>query len=171
MSLDVFRGLTVFLMILVNSSGPGSFAQLQHSAWNGWTLTDLVFPFFLFITGVSLAFSLASRLNANASRSGAGPSGTARPEVAPGNPSRLHLLPHILRRSAIIFAIGLLINGFPYYHLATWRIAGVLQRIALCYLAASVLYLWTGARTRWAVIAGLLTGYWLLMRLCSGREW
>ena len=69
---------------------------------------------------------------------------------APGNSSRLHLLPHILRRSAIIFAIGLLINAFPYYHLATWRIAGVLQRIALCYLAASVLYLWTGMRTRWA---------------------
>ena len=154
MSLDIFRGLTIFLMIVVNCSGPGSFAQLQHSEWNGWTLTDLVFPFFLFITGVSLTFSFASRLNAP--RSNAAP--------AAGNPSRLRLLPHILRRSAIIFAIGLLINGFPYYHLATWRIAGVLQRIALCYLAASVLYLWTGARTRWAIIAALLVGYWLLMR-------
>ena len=78
--------------------------------------------------------------------------------------SRLHLLPHILRRSAIIFAIGLLINAFPYYHLGTWRIAGVLQRIALCYLAASLLYLWTGTRTRWAIIAALLIGYWLLLR-------
>jgi predicted acyltransferase len=161
MSLDVFRGLTVFLMILVNSSGPGSFAQLQHSDWNGWTLTDLVFPFFLFITGVSLAFSLASRLNRQASH---GPSCAAPREAMPGNSSRLRLLPHIVRRSAIIFALGLAINGFPYYHLASWRIAGVLQRIALCYLAASVLYLWTGARTRWAIIAALLTGYWLLMR-------
>ena len=67
MSLDVFRGLTIFLMIVVNCSGPGSFAQLQHSEWNGWTLTDLVFPFFLFITGVSLTFSFASRLNASRS--------------------------------------------------------------------------------------------------------
>jgi predicted acyltransferase len=152
MSLDVFRGLTIFLMILVNSSGVGSFAQLQHSAWNGWTLTDLVFPFFLFITGVSLTFSFASRLDASPLN------------ASERDPSRLHLLPHILRRSAIIFAIGLLINAFPLYHLATWRVAGVLQRIALCYLAASVLYLWTGVRTRWAVIAALLIGYWLLMR-------
>jgi predicted acyltransferase len=149
-SLDVFRGLTILLMIIVNTSGAQSFSQLQHSAWNGWTLTDLVFPFFLFITGVSLTFSLGSRLDAS-----------------PLNASRLTLLPHILRRSAIIFAIGLLINAFPHYHLATWRIPGVLQRIALCYLAASVLYLWTGARTRWAVIAALLLGYWLLMRFVA----
>lgn len=152
MSLDVFRGLTILLMIVVNASGVGSFVQLQHSAWNGWTLTDLVFPFFLFITGVSLTFSFASRINA------------PRPDSSPRDPSRLSLLPHILRRSAIIFAIGLLINAFPHYHLATWRIPGVLQRIALCYLVGSVLYLWTGARTRWAVIAALLVGYWLLMR-------
>jgi predicted acyltransferase len=144
MSLDVFRGLTILLMIVVNASGEGSFVQLQHSAWNGWTLTDLVFPFFLFITGVSLTFSFSSRLK--------------------GDESRLELLPHILRRSAMIFAIGLLINAFPRYHLASWRIPGVLQRIALCYLAGSVLYLWTGVRTRWAVIGGLLVGYWLLMR-------
>jgi predicted acyltransferase len=144
MSLDIFRGLTILLMIIVNSADAASFAQLQHSEWNGWTLTDLVFPFFLFITGVSLTFSFASRLE--------------RDE------SRLHLLLHILRRSAIIFAIGLLINAFPYYHLSTWRVAGVLQRIALCYLVASVLYLWTGVRTRWIVITALLVGYWLLMR-------
>lgn len=144
MSLDVFRGLTIFLMIVVNSSGPESFAQLQHSAWNGWTFTDLIFPFFLFITGISLTFSFASRLE--------------RAE------SRAHLLLHILRRSAIIFAIGLLINGFPYYDLSTWRVAGILQRIALCYLAASLLYLWAGVRTRWAVIAMLLAGYWFLLR-------
>jgi predicted acyltransferase len=154
MSLDVFRGLTICLMIVVNSSGAQSFAQLQHSAWNGWTLTDLVFPFFLFITGVSLTFSLASRINA-----------AHLDAPSPRNSEfRLRLLPHILRRTVIIFAIGLLINAFPYYHLATWRIAGVLQRIALCYLAGSVLYLWTSVRTRWVVIAALLIGYWLLMR-------
>jgi predicted acyltransferase len=149
MSLDVFRGLTIFLMIIVNCCGPGSFTQLQHSEWNGWTLTDLVFPFFLFITGVSLTFSFASRVNAS---------------LLQHNQARLHLLAHIVRRSAIIFTIGLLINAFPYYHLSTWRIPGVLQRIALCYLAGSVLYLWTSARTRWAAIAALLVGYWLLMR-------
>jgi predicted acyltransferase len=149
LSLDVFRGLNIFIMIVVNCCGPGSFVQLQHSAWSGWTLTDLVFPFFLFITGVSLTFSFASRLEGS-------------PQERAD--ARLRLLPHILRRSATIFAIGLLINAFPYYHLATWRIAGVLQRIAVCYLAGSVLYLWSGARVRWAVIAGLLVGYWILMR-------
>ena len=134
-------------MIVVNNGNGPSFAQLDHSAWNGCTLTDLVFPWFLFIAGVSIPFAFASRL---------------RP--AQSADSRLALLPHILRRSAIIFALGLLINGFPSYHLATLRFAGVLQRIAFCYLAASILYLWTGVRTRWGIIAALLLGYWLLMR-------
>jgi predicted acyltransferase len=149
LSLDVFRGVNILIMIVVNCCGPGSFAQLQHSEWNGWTLTDLVFPFFLFITGVSLTLSFASRLH-----------GSADERVG----LRLRLLPHIVRRAAIIFALGLLINAFPHYHLASWRIPGVLQRIALCYLAGSLLYLWCGARTRWAVIAALLVGYWILMR-------
>jgi len=148
-SLDVFRGLTILLMIVVNASGAGSFPQLLHSPWNGWTLTDLVFPFFLFITGVSLTFSFASRI---------------KPSQESASSAHSRLLPHIIRRSVIIFAIGMLINAFPYYHLATWRIPGVLQRIALCYLAASLLYLWTGVRTRWAIVAALLVGYWILMR-------
>jgi len=146
LSLDVFRGFNILVMIVVNCCGPGSFSQLQHSAWNGWTLTDLVFPFFLFISGVSIA--LSSRLQQEASSASA----------------RLRLVPSILRRAAIIFAIGLLINAFPYYRLATWRIPGVLQRIAICYLIGSLLYLFTSARTRWAVIAGLVVGYWVLMR-------
>ena len=149
MSLDVFRGLNILIMIVVNCCGPGSFRQLQHSAWNGCTLTDLVFPFFLFITGVSLTYSFAARLQ-----------GTTVERAD----ARWRLLPHIVRRAATIFVIGLLINAFPHYHLATWRIPGVLQRIALCYLVGSVLYLWSGTRARWAVIAGLLVGYWLLMR-------
>jgi predicted acyltransferase len=199
LSLDVFRGFNILIMIVVNCCGPGSFVQLQHSAWNGWTLTDLVFPFFLFITGVSLTFSFAGRLQ------GGSPAGTGQPMAlrsqtltgtgqpmalrsqtlagtgqpmalrsqtlaGTGQPMALRsqthwrLLPHIVRRAATIFAIGLLINAFPHYHLATWRIPGVLQRIALCYLVGSVLYLWSGARTRWAVIAALLVGYWILMR-------
>ena len=150
LSLDVFRGFNIMVMIVVNCCGPGSFIQLQHSAWNGCTLTDLVFPFFLFISGVSIAFS--SRLQRSASTASA----------------RLHLVPSILRRAAIIFVIGLLINAFPYYRLATWRIPGVLQRIAICYLIGSLLFLFAGARTRWGVIAALLVGYWALMRCGPG---
>jgi predicted acyltransferase len=130
-------------MIIVNNGSHPGFAPLEHAEWNGWTLTDLVFPFFLFITGASLTFSFASRLS---------------------DSSRRAQLPHILRRAAIIFAIGLAINAYPYYTLAVWRIPGVMQRIALCYLAASVLYLWTAARTRWAIIVALLIGYWIAMR-------
>ena len=144
LSLDVFRGLTVCFMIIVNNGSHPGFAPLEHAEWNGWTLTDLVFPFFLFITGASLTFSFASRLS---------------------DSSRRAQLPHILRRAAIIFAIGLAINAYPYYTLAVWRIPGVMQRIAICYLAASVLYLWTATRTRWAIIAALLVGYWIAMRL------
>jgi predicted acyltransferase len=149
LSLDVFRGFTILLMLVVNDGNGHSFAQLDHAAWNGWTLTDLVFPFFLFIAGVSIPFAFARRVQGDAAERGNW---------------RLGLLPHILRRAAIIFALGLLINGFPHYHLASLRIAGVLQRIAVCYVAGSVLYLWTGVRTRWAVIGGLLGGYWILMR-------
>lgn len=144
LSLDVFRGLTVAFMIIVNNGDSHSFSQLLHANWNGWTATDLVFPFFLFITGVSLTFSFSTRVRA--------------PQ------HRLGQLPHILRRTAIIFVLGLLINAFPHYHLATWRIPGVLQRIALCYCFASILYLWSGTRTRLAVIAALLIGYWIAMR-------
>ena len=150
LSLDVFRGLTICLMIIVNNGTGKGFAQLEHADWNGCTLTDLVFPFFLFITGVSLTFSFSSRLGS-----------TSRSAAAA---SRLAQLPHIFRRAAIIFAIGLLINAYPHYSLAVWRIPGVLQRIALCYLTASILYLWTGSRTRFAIIAALLVGYWILMR-------
>ena len=144
LSLDVFRGLTICFMIIVNNGSHRGFPPLEHAKWNGWTLTDLVFPFFLFIIGTSLTFSFASRLE------DAG--------------SRRAQLPHILRRAAIIFAIGLLLNAYPHYLLAVWRIPGVLQRIALCYVAASVLYLWTSPRTRWAIIAALLVGYWIAMR-------
>jgi predicted acyltransferase len=146
-SLDFFRGLTIAAMILVNDNGDESAAYwpLKHSAWNGWTPTDLVFPFFVFIVGVSMVFSFASRLKRGESRS--------------------HLMLHSVRRAAILFALGVVLNGFPnHYHAATIRIEGVLQRIALCYLAATVLVLWTGVRGRWAAIGVCLIGYWALMR-------
>lgn len=144
-SLDVFRGATIAGMILVNNPGNDSaYAPLDHAQWNGWTPTDLIFPFFLFIVGVSLVLSFQSRLQKGE--------------------SKRTLLLHTLRRSVIIFLIGLFLNGFPYFHLSTWRVAGVLQRIALCYLAAAVITLYSETRGIWAWIAGLLIGYWISMR-------
>lgn len=144
-SLDVFRGATIAAMILVNNPGNGaSYWPLRHANWNGWTPTDLIFPFFLFIVGVSLVLSFQSRLRR-------------------GDSTR-SLVWHALKRSLIIFAIGLLLNGLPSFHLATWRIPGVLQRIALAYFAAAVMVLYCKTRTRALLIAGLLAGYWLLMR-------
>jgi predicted acyltransferase len=144
-SLDIFRGATIAAMILVNNPGNDqAYAPLNHAQWNGWTPTDLVFPFFLFIVGVSLTLSFRSRLE----RGG----------------SRRSLLLHTLRRSAIIFFIGLILNGFPHFNLANWRVAGVLQRIALAYLAASAITLYFETRGIIAWTVALLAGYWLLMR-------
>src|SRR5271165_5799842 len=144
-SLDVFRGATIAAMILVNNPGNEfSYAPLNHAEWNGWTPTDLIFPVFLFIVGVSLTLSYRARIE----RGG----------------SRHTLLMHSIRRSAIIFLIGLFLNGFPHFNLATWRVAGVLQRIALAYLAASVIALYCETRGIIASIAVLLFGYWVAMR-------
>ncbi len=147
-SLDFFRGLTIAGMIIVNNNGDGSAAYwpLQHAQWNGWTPTDLVFPFFLFIVGVSMVYSFRARL--------------ARGET------RSAILLHALRRAVILFAIGVLvINSFPNrYDPAHIRIYGVLQRIALCYLIAAIFVLWSGTRTQIAAIAACLIGYWILMR-------
>ncbi|HVP54974.1 MAG TPA: heparan-alpha-glucosaminide N-acetyltransferase domain-containing protein [Candidatus Eisenbacteria bacterium] len=144
-SLDIFRGATIAAMILVNNPGNDfAYAPLQHAKWNGWTPTDLIFPFFLFIVGVSLVLSFRSRVE--------------RGE------SKRTLLVHTLRRSAIIFLIGLFLNGFPLFHLATWRVAGVLQRIAIAYLAAALITFYSGTRGIALCIAGLLIGYWVAMR-------
>ena len=136
LSLDVFRGLTIAAMVLVNSPGNNTaWWPLDHAEWSGMTPTDLVFPFFVFILGVSLVFSLRKRLEAGASRSG--------------------LLGQIFKRALILFALGLLLNGFPYYHLSTIRILGVLQRIALCYFFASVVFLWGSVSTQIMVFVAI----------------
>ena len=113
-------------MILVNN--PGSWANiywpLEHAPWNGWTPTDLIFPFFLFVVGVSMVFSFAARTARGTRRSALGL--------------------HVLRRSAIIFALGLFLHGFPYFHFSRMRIPGVLQRIAACYLFAGTIVLLNG---------------------------
>ena len=148
LSLDVFRGATIAGMILVNNPGDEeiSYWPLLHADWNGWTPTDLIFPFFLFIVGVSMAFSFGSRL-------------------AHGD-SRREILRHVLRRGAIIFALGLFLNGFPdHYQLSSWRVYGVLQRIAVCYVISAVLALRTDRRGQLIAVLGCLFGYWALMRL------
>src|SRR5262245_4381882 len=148
-SLDAFRGMTIAAMILVNDPGTWSavYWPLDHASWNGWTPTDLVFPFFLFIMGVALELSTARRSAAN-------PQGDNRA-----------ILRHVLIRALILFALGLFLNGFPFFHLHRIRIMGVLQRIALCSLFAGLLTLKTTVRTRVIVVAGLLLGYWALMTL------
>jgi predicted acyltransferase len=144
----LFRGVTIAAMILVNNPGDSHpYWPLEHAEWNGWTPTDLVFPFFLFIVGVSLVFSFESRLMRGDSKN--------------------TLLLHTFRRAVVIFAIGLAMNysavlAFP--SASGVRIPGVLQRIGVCYLVASFLYLYVRPRTRAVVVVALLIGYWILMR-------
>lgn len=146
-SLDLFRGITIAGMILVNNPGDErtTYWPLQHAAWNGWTPTDLVFPFFLFIVGVAMAFSFKARLERGASRT--------------------QLARHVVWRGIALFAVGLFLNGFPnHYQWSSWRVYGVLQRIALCYVIAGILALWC-SRRGWMVTAfACLVGYWVLMR-------
>lgn len=145
-SLDVFRGLTMAGMVIVNNPGDWGnvYAPLLHAEWHGWTPTDLIFPFFLFIVGVSITLS---RKTASWSS--------------------------ILRRTAIIFALGLFLAGYPRFDLGRWRIPGVLQRIAVCYLAAAATYRVTAERRDarpWiiAAAAGVLAlAYWTLMMLVA----
>ncbi|MBY0372914.1 MAG: heparan-alpha-glucosaminide N-acetyltransferase domain-containing protein, partial [Bryobacteraceae bacterium] len=119
LSLDVFRGVTIASMILVNNPGSWShvFPPLRHAEWHGWTFTDLVFPFFLWMVGVSMTFSFARRLEQGADR------------------GQLYL--HTVRRGFMIFGLGLLLNLIPKFDFAHVRIPGVLQRIGICYLIAA----------------------------------
>ena len=108
LSLDILRGITIAFMIMVNNNGgSGAWAQMNHAAWNGLTATDLVFPTFLFVVGVSIVFATEARL-------------------ARGD-SRTQLAWHTLRRAAILFLFGIVVNNFPYFHLDHLRIYGVLQ--------------------------------------------
>ena len=146
-SLDVFRGLTVAGMILANNPGSWSavYPPLKHATWHGWTPTDLIFPSFLFIVGVSITFALSKRLE--------DPDG------------RRAVLGKILRRTLIIFGLGIILAGFPTYNWAKIRIPGVLARIAICYGAASLIFLNTRVRGQVFATAGLLLGYWAAMTL------
>ncbi len=164
LSLDVFRGLTVAGMLLVNDPGTWGaiYPPLEHASWHGWTPTDLIFPFFLFIAGVTTSLSLDARR-------------------ARGDDDDA-IRRQIIRRGLLIFLFGFLVNGFPYFtwgdvpgvadpsffqrvvhRLTVWRIMGVLQRIGLAYLCAALLAQGRSVKAQVITIVTLLYGYWLAM--------
>ncbi|MEO7653807.1 MAG: heparan-alpha-glucosaminide N-acetyltransferase domain-containing protein, partial [Bryobacteraceae bacterium] len=146
-SVDAFRGLTIAGMILVNNPGAKSsvYGPLQHASWHGWTPTDLVFPFFLFIMGVSCYYSFAGRMRLGESR------------------RQIYL--RIVRRTLILFALGLLISFAQSLELHGLRIPGVLQRIAVVYLCVSIIALNLGLRSQITIAAVCLLSYWGFMTL------
>ena len=134
-SIDAFRGATVAAMILVNNPGDWGniYWPLEHATWNGWTPTDLIFPFFLYLVGVSLAFSTRDTTRAAA------------------------------RRALKIFGLGFFMAFYPRFHILTVRIPGVLFRIALCYFAAFLIKQHFSRRSIAALAAACCLGYWFLM--------
>ena len=152
LSLDVFRGLTVAAMILVNNPGSWStiYAPLKHAEWNGCTPTDLIFPFFLFIVGVSISYALGSKKD---------------------NTSQSKLLFTALKRALILFGLGLFLNLFPKVFidpieaLSTVRIPGVLQRIAIVFFVTALIFIKTNQKTQIRLFFGILIAYWALMTL------
>lgn len=144
-SLDAFRGFTIAAMVLVNNPGDWShlYSQLEHAKWNGWTFTDCIFPFFLFIGGVSMALSLG--------------------RLAAAGADKPRLVAKLAKRAMLIFLIGFILNFLPYFNLEKVRIPGVLQRIALCTLFAAPIVVYCGWRAQLAIIAALLGLYSALM--------
>ena len=153
MSLDAFRGATIAGMMLVNNPGTWSsiYPQLEQAEWNGWTFTDWIFPFFLWIVGVAMTMSFANRQERG--------------------DSKKQLMIQVVKRALIIFGCGLFLAGFPYFNFSTIRIPGVLQRIAVCYFIASMIVLYSKeimTKVYWLV--GLLVSYWLMMKLIPVPE-
>ncbi len=146
LSLDVARGITIAFMIMVNNNGGrGAWSFMKHAAWNGLTATDLVFPTFVFVVGVSVVFAIEARLARGATRG--------------------QLARRAMQRAVILFLLGIVVNSFPFFALEHIRFYGVLQRIAVCYLVVSLFYLWE--RRVWPIAAALaaaLVGYWVLLR-------
>jgi predicted acyltransferase len=145
LSLDVLRGLTLAFMILVNAQYPYGFRELEHADWNGFTATDLVYPTFLFLIGISTVLSTAARLAKGATKT--------------------ELFWHTLRRSIVLFLFGMIVNNFPYFHWSHIRYYGVLPRIAICYFFVATYYLIKPAWKDKVVAAALcLVSYWAIMR-------
>jgi predicted acyltransferase len=145
LSLDALRGATIALMVLVNTPGDGNhvFTPLEHAEWHGWTLADTVFPTFVWIVGLSLTLSLGKKLDR-------------------GEP-RAAILRQVVRRAAIIFALGVFLYLVPNFDFSTMRILGVLQRIAICFFAASAIYLWTTWRGQITWTIFFLAAFWMIM--------
>ena len=149
-ALDVFRGMTVAGMLLVNNPGTWAaiYPPLEHAEWNGWTPTDVIFPFFLFIAGITTHLSLSSRR-----AQGADDAAIRR---------------QVLRRGALIVLFGLLLSVFPFYQLDRWqhiRIPGVLQRIGVAYTCAALLTMRGTLKQQVLILVALLYGYWFAMTL------
>ena len=150
LSLDFFRGLTVAAMILVNNPGSWAniYAPLRHAEWHGCTPTDLIFPFFLFIVGVSISFALGSKKD---------------------HVKHSKLITTAFKRALILFGLGLFLSLFPRVFtepletLKTVRIPGVLQRIAIVFFISAVIFIKTTQKTQFKILIGVLVGYWLLM--------
>jgi predicted acyltransferase len=156
-SLDVFRGITIAGMVLVNNPGTWGaiYSPLEHAEWNGWTPTDLIFPYFLFIVGVAIPLALGKRVEEG------------------GITKDVYF--KIIRRSLVIFLLGIFLAAFPFYDFAkgTWidlsllRIPGVLQRIAVCYLITAIIFVNTNWKQQAAIAVVLLFLYWALMTLIA----
>jgi predicted acyltransferase len=146
--LDIYRGLMVAAMIVVDNPGNDDHAYwpIMHAKWNGWTPADFIFPSFLVLVGISIVYSFAARLERGETRK--------------------QILLHAFKRSLILVAIGLLVNASPLIGLDvhTWRFEGVTQRIGICYFFAAILELWADRRGQILALAACLTGYWALLR-------
>lgn len=161
-SLDVFRGITIAAMILVNMAGVADqvYPLLLHADWHGCTPTDLIFPFFLFIVGVAMAFSLSKYIDNNSSITT-----ESNPNYLLNKKNRKVLYWRIIRRSIILFALGLLLNGFWNYDFNNIRIMGILQRISLSYFFAALIILKLPKRRQYLIAFLLLISYWIAMSL------
>jgi predicted acyltransferase len=146
--LDIYRGLMVAGMIIVDNPGSdeNAYWPIMHAKWNGWTPADFIFPSFLFLVGISLVYSFEARQQRGETKH--------------------QILWHVFKRCLILIAIGLLVNAMPIYglDLHSWRFEGVTQRIGLCYLFAAILELWAGRRGQVLAFLGCLIGYWALLR-------
>lgn len=160
-TLDVFRGMTVFLMIVVNTQGSGAmpYGPLMHAQWDGCTLTDLVFPSFLFAMGNAMAFALKRQGSASAAPMNPAPATSINAMVG----DKAFLL-RIARRAILLFTIGFLLAWYPFTHpFSETRILSVLQRIALAYFLAALATRYLSERAVVWLAVILLLGYWVLL--------
>lgn len=146
--LDIYRGLMVAGMILVDNPGSdeGAYWPIVHTKWNGWTPADFIFPSFLFLVGISIVYAFDARLRRGETKK--------------------QILAHAFKRMLILILIGIVVNASPFYglDLKTLRWEGVTQRIGVCYFFAAMVELWSGMRGKVLWLLGCLAGYWAILR-------